>query len=128
MKKIFRCAVTKLGEDAEEMIAGGTMVLFGEEALSCYDSPELASICVMHDFPKPPYFHVTCGSVLRVGELEMEVLAVGQAVDHNLKNYGHTTIQMLREGQECPLKPGDIQVRYHGTPEVKRGTAIQILR
>lgn len=128
MKNIFTCTVTGLGEHVAEMIAEGTIILFGEEALRCYDSPELTSICVRHDFPKPPHFRVACGDVLHVGESEMEVLAVGQAVAHNLKNYGHVTIQMLREGVDLPLKPGDIQVRCRDTPEIREGTVVQILR
>lgn len=128
MKRIFHCQVTKLGEEVEELLALNTIVIFGEEALSYYGSPELSSICVMHDFAKPPYFKVTKGSVFCVGDVKMEILAVGQAVDHNLKNYGHATFKLLKEGETQTLKPGDVQVRFVRQPVLEIGTKIEILR
>ena len=45
MKNIFTCTVTGLGEHVAEMIAEGTIILFGEEALRCYDCKSPERIC-----------------------------------------------------------------------------------
>ena len=99
MRTIFTFQVTRLGSEAEAMMELGNLVIFSEEAIKYYESEELESICVMHDFPKSPYFNLKPGQFLRVGEREYEIFAVGEAVNHKSR----TTVIPLSVLSASPL-------------------------
>ena len=108
------------------MMELGNLVIFSEEAIKYYESEELESICVMHDFPKSPYFNLKPGQFLRVGEREFEIFAVGEAVNHNIKNYGHSTFRFVGKSFDGEMKSGDILVASTEIPPVAPGTVIKV--
>ena len=125
MKTVFSCAVTKIGEDAEELREMGTMVLFGEEAIANYQDLGIDCICYLHDFPKVPYFNVKAGQILFIGDKTYPVIAVGMAANYNLKHYGHVSMKFVASEDIDKPMPGDIFVLRGDKVEVKVGTRIR---
>lgn len=127
MRKIFECKVLEVGEEAKEYLKYDAFVLFSKVALDSFGSEELESICFKHDFPKVPYFNVKPGHTLYIDDKAFPIEKVGDAANHNLKNYGHVTIKAAGDHPDSYFKPGDIVIRKTGEIKVDIGTVIRVV-
>lgn len=116
---IYDVTVTRCGAEALEMLKVGMAVLFGPE------TPEfLADIVFQHTggkltrAPRP-------GDVLEVDGKAYRVSKVGEVVEKNLGELGHSTVCFGDAGDAGSL-PGSIQVDANSAPAIHVGTRIRI--
>ncbi len=117
---VYESAVTKVGGQVEAFLDHGLLIFFGA------DSPaELHDISVLHratvndDGPQP-------GDTIRVGDTDLEVLAVGPVVRDNLLNLGH--LDLKADGRTEAKLPGDVCVRTGPLPLLAEGDPFSITR
>jgi glucitol/sorbitol PTS system EIIA component len=117
---VYESAVTKVGGQVEAFLGHGLLIFFGA------DSPaELHDISVLHratvndDGPQP-------GDTIRVGDTDLEVLAVGPVVRDNLLNLGH--LDLKADGRTEAKLPGDVCVRTGPLPLLVEGDPFSITR
>ncbi len=109
----FTTKVTGIGEMVEELINEGNLVIvFNDNA-----PPELMDVAVRHtpaELPQP----VKAGDIVRFGENEYKVTAVGDEANHTLKNLGHCTFKF--SGNPEVELPGQIELDGKGiVPDIK---------
>ena len=84
---VYESEVTQVGGQVEAFLGHGLLIFFGAQSPA-----ELHDISVLHkptiedDGPRP-------GDLVRVGDTEVEVLAVGPVVRDNLLNLGHLDLK-----------------------------------
>jgi PTS system glucitol/sorbitol-specific IIA component len=115
---IYRSRVSRVGERAGELMTGGLMVLFGEQA------PEaLAEFSVLHE-------HTGFAGVLRpglvvaIGGEAYRVTAVGERAEQNLRLLGHFVLKF--DGAGVPELPGHVHVHGDCPRAVNPGSWLEI--
>jgi PTS system glucitol/sorbitol-specific IIA component len=117
---VYESAVTKVGGQVEAFLGHGLLIFFGDSSPA-----ELHDISVLHratvndDGPQP-------GDTMRIGETDLEILAVGPVVRDNLINLGH--LDLKADGRTEAKLPGDVCVRVGDLPLLKVGDPITITR
>lgn len=102
MPTLFTSEVSFTGGDAGEMFDAGIAIFFGEP---CPDA--LAEVSVVHRGFVGPQRDPREGDVLRVGDSEVIVTAVGHLAGENLRSLGHIVLYMDPEADQ-QLLPGAI--------------------
>ena len=115
----YRSTVTQVGPMVTEFLGSGMLILFAEGAPA-----ELHDFCLLHR-PDVTVGGVSPGDVLRLDDHELEIIAVGDRADENLRTLGHISVKFI-EGGEAPL-PGDVCVRVTTITEPTVGTQIFIV-
>lgn len=117
---IYRSRISQVGARAVELMAGGILVLFKEQA------PEaLAEFSVLHEHPG---FTGTLrpGLMVAIGGEAYEITAVGERATDNFRLLGHIVLKF--DGAGTPELPGHVHVRGSApsTDTVKPGSWIEI--
>ncbi len=117
---VYRTVVTGVGEQVPAFVDAGILILFADSS-----PEELHSISVLHSADIQEAGPVS-GDILQIGDVDIEVLAVGPVVEANLLNLGH--IDFKADGRSEPKLPGDVCVAKGAlrTPEV--GQVLRIVR
>lgn len=88
MEQYFHSEVVSIGEDAIEMVEGGVVIFFGEPC-----PVELAEVSIVHkSIAHDPQRDPQPGDVLRVGDAQVTVTAVGERAGDNLRQLGHIVV------------------------------------
>lgn len=95
--------VTGIGPDAQDLIDGGVIILFGEQV-----PPALAEVSVLHAPTADPERDLRAGDVLRIGDHECTVARVGDQASANLRELGHIVLYVDAGDQQ--LLPGAVHV------------------
>lgn len=117
---VYESVVTQVGGQVEAFLDHGLLIFFGAASPA-----ELHDISVLHqptvtsDGPAP-------GDTLWVGDLGLEVLAVGEVVRDNLINLGH--LDLKADGRTEAKLPGDVCVRSGDLPLPGVGDSFRITR
>lgn len=117
---VYESTVTQVGGQVEAFLGHGLLIFFGD------GSPEeLHDISVLHaastaeDGPRP-------GDRVMVGEVHLDVLAVGHVVRDNLLNLGH--LDLKADGRTEAKLPGDVCVPKGTLSLLTVGDSFRILR
>lgn len=121
---VYATTVTAVGALVPEFLAAGVLVLFGEQA-----PQELHEFSVLHRVDtsvEPDAGGPRVRDVVRLGDVELPVLAVGSVVAANLLNLGH--LDLKADGRTEPAMPGDLCVPTGTLPVVEVGQTITVVR
>ena len=117
---VYESAVTRVGGQVEAFLGHGLLIFFDAASPA-----ELHDISVLHtptladDGPRP-------GDTVHLGDVALEVLAVGDVVRDNLLNLGH--LDLKADGRTEPKLPGDVCVRAGDLPLLAVGDPFRITR
>lgn len=95
--------VTGIGPDAQDLIDGGVIILFGDQV-----PPALAEVSVLHAAAADPERDLRAGDVLTIGDSEYAVDRVGEQAAANLRELGHIVLYV--DAGEQQLLPGAVHV------------------
>lgn len=115
---VFRTRVKEIGAEAPELIQGGFLILFGDQA-----PPELRQVSVIHE-PEPLRGPLEPGHLLVIGSLTYRITAVGDLANRNLETLGHLVIKF--NGLSHAELPGDVCVTTGPAPQLAPGTVIRV--
>jgi PTS system glucitol/sorbitol-specific IIA component len=117
---VYESVVTAVGGQVEAFLDHGLLIFFGDQApAELHDISVLHSAGVAEDGPHP-------GDVIDLGDVSLDVLAVGPVVRDNLLNLGH--LDLKADGRTDAKLPGDVCVRVGDIPLLKAGDAFRIRR
>jgi PTS system glucitol/sorbitol-specific IIA component len=114
----YEATVTGVGPLVGEFTQAGILVFFRQGA-----PDEVAEFSILHDGQelRAP---VAAGDLLRLGEEQYRVLAVGDVANANLASLGHLVVKF--NGQTAPELPGDVCVEARPLPAVDVGLRVTI--
>lgn len=98
----YESTVLRAGEEASEMAEGGVLILYAEPIPDA-----LEEVSVVHAPAAPPAAPMRPGDLLTVDGATVELIAVGERADENLRSLGHVVIY-LNPGADTPLLPGAV--------------------
>ncbi|HCX40485.1 PTS glucitol/sorbitol transporter subunit IIA [Lactobacillus acetotolerans] len=117
-KTIFETEVKEIGKDAQDFKAVNMLIFFGDEAPT-----DLRDSCFIIDV-NDVNGKIEKGMVLRIGDTDYKITAVGNEVNTNLKNLGHIAVKFT--GEEEAELPGSLYVEKKQFPDIKVGTKVTI--
>lgn len=120
-KIIFQAGITGLGAMAKEMFNEGMAIIFDKQVEATV--PDLAEYSILLNI-KTRDGQIAPGQKLRCGEQEFDILAVGDVVNGNIKNLGHSVL--VFDGSTSPLLPGNIHLTCAPVPPIEAGTQLTI--
>lgn len=105
MGAYYESTVLRSGDEATLMIEGGVVILYADPI------PEaLESVSVVHDARRGPDREIRVGDLLALGEHRVELTAVGERADENLRTLGHIVVYVNPE-DGTSLLPGAVHGR-----------------
>jgi PTS system glucitol/sorbitol-specific IIA component len=117
---VYESAVTQVGGQVEAFLGHGLLIFFGANSpAELHDISVLHRATVSDDGPRP-------GDTMHLGEVALEILAVGPVVRDNLLNLGH--LDLKADGRTDAKLPGDVCVRTGELPLLAVGDPISITR
>jgi glucitol/sorbitol PTS system EIIA component len=119
VKAYYESTVLRSGEEAELMIEGGVVILYADPIPDA-----LESVSVVHTPTRGPDRSIQIGDVFVLGENEVELTAVGDRADENLRTLGHIVVY-LNPSDDTALLPGAVHGR--GTVAVPTEGAVLAL-
>ncbi len=117
---VYASTVTQVGEQVQAFLDHGILIFFADHA-----PEELHAMSVLHrvevadDGPRP-------GDTIQLGEVSLEILAVGDVVRDNLLNLGH--LDLKADGRTEAKLPGDVCVATGPLPLLSTGDTFAITR
>ncbi len=114
----YATTVTRVGEQVPAFIPEGILIFFAEGA-----PEELHFFSVLHE-PEVTTGGVQVGDLVRLGDLELRVTAVGDVLNENMVNLGH--IDLKANGAETAPLAGDLCVEAIPLTMIEPGTRIVI--
>ncbi|MGI8386516.1 PTS glucitol/sorbitol transporter subunit IIA [Robertmurraya sp. P23] len=116
----YETKINKLGPSVSEFLGEKMFILFGENA-----PIELAEYCLLIDV-NPVEGDIVVGDILKMGNKEYSITAVGDAVKKNLVSLGHITLKF--DGSQSPELPGTLYLEEANiTADIEPGSEIQII-
>ena len=117
---VYRSVVTQVGGQVEGFLDHGLLIFFGANSpVELHDMSVLHEPTTVDDGPRP-------GDTVHIGDVGLEVLAVGDVVRDNLVNLGH--LDLKADGRTQPKLPGDVCVPTGALPLPQPGDAFVITR
>jgi PTS system glucitol/sorbitol-specific IIA component len=117
---VYESEVTQVGGQVKAFLAHGLLIFFGARSpAELHDMSVLHQANITEDGPQ-------AGDLIQLGDIEMEVLAVGPVVRDNLLNLGH--LDLKADGRTEPKLPGDVCVREGDLPLLRVGDSFRITR
>jgi glucitol/sorbitol PTS system EIIA component len=117
---VYATTVTAVGNQVQAFLEHGILIFFGDHApAELHDMSVLHRVEVADDGPRP-------GDTAHLGEVSLEILAVGNVVRDNLLNLGH--LDFKADGRTEPKLPGDVCVAVGSLPLLSPGDAFTITR
>lgn len=101
MTTIWSSTVTRIGDDAPEMIEEGVIILFAEPVPDA-----LADVSLVHSGGQKQSRDIAAGDVITIGEQSFEVTDLGELANGNLAELGHVVLYVNQPDQQ--LLPGAI--------------------
>jgi PTS system glucitol/sorbitol-specific IIA component len=83
----YQSTILRVGDEAEELIRGGVLILFSEPLPG-----DLESLSVVHKPADDPTLEMRPGDELWLGEARMTLTAVGERAQENLLLLGHLVV------------------------------------
>lgn len=120
MRTYYESTVLRAGDEASVMIDGGVIILYADPIPDA-----LESVSVVHDVARGPERELRVGDVFTLGEHEIELTAVGDRADENLRTLGHIVVYVNPE-DGAGLLPGAVHGK--GTIGVPPAGAVLSLR
>lgn len=117
-KSIFKSKVNDIGKEAQDFRAVNMLIFFGPEAPDI-----LRSSCFIIDL-NSLNGEIKTGMILRIGDQEYKITAVGNEVNTNLKNLGHIAVKFT--GEQNAELPGSLYVEQKEFPNIEVGTGVSI--
>jgi PTS system glucitol/sorbitol-specific IIA component len=117
---VYATTVTAVGNQVQAFLEHGILIFFGDHAPEeLHDMSVLHRVEVADDGPRP-------GDTAHLGEVSLEILAVGDVVRDNLLNLGH--LDLKADGRTEAKLPGDVCVAVGPLPLLSPGDAFTITR
>ncbi|MFC7400440.1 PTS glucitol/sorbitol transporter subunit IIA [Chelatococcus sp. GCM10030263] len=102
MTVFYRTKITEVGPEVPELIEGGILILYAEGA-----PPELAEVSVLHRVEEGPTADTPpVGARLRIGEVSVQLTAVGELAWKKVADIGHVVINFDRAATAG--RPGEL--------------------
>jgi len=120
LKAYYESTVLRSGGEAGIMIEGGVAILYADPIPDA-----LADVSVVHTPSSGPEREIRVGDVFVLGEYQVELTAVGERADENLRTLGHIVVYVNPE-DGASLLPGAVHGR--GTLGVPAAGAVLSLR
>jgi PTS system glucitol/sorbitol-specific IIA component len=114
----YRTIVTRLGDMASELMAGGMLIVFDENA-----PEELAEVSMLHTMSRL-WRDVRPGDTVLLANSEYAVTAVGSEANNTLRKMGHCTFKF--EGASDAGLPGEIQLKGKCPPSLGPGDSFEV--
>ena len=114
----YATTITRVGEQVPAFIPEGILIFFAEGA-----PEELHFFSVLHE-PEVTTGGVEPGDLVRLGDLELRVTAVGDVLNDNMVNLGH--IDLKANGADTAPLAGDLCVEAVALEMVEPGTRFVI--
>ncbi|QFU91773.1 PTS glucitol/sorbitol transporter subunit IIA [Amycolatopsis sp. YIM 10] len=105
MTVYYESTILRAGEEARDMVDGGVLILYADPIPDA-----LESVSVVHSPTGKPEREVRAGDIFRIGEAEIELVAVGERADENLRTLGHIVVY-LNPDEGTTLLPGAVHGR-----------------
>jgi glucitol/sorbitol PTS system EIIA component len=105
VKAYYESTVLRSGNEAELMIEGGVIILYADPIPDA-----LESVSVVHNAARGPDRSIQVGDVFVLGDHRVELTAVGERADENLRTLGHIVVY-VNPDDDTSLLPGAV----HGT-------------
>jgi glucitol/sorbitol PTS system EIIA component len=102
VKAYYESTVLRAGEEAGLMIDGGVIILYADPIPDA-----LESVSVVHHPDRGPDREIRVGDVFVLGEYRVELTAVGERADENLRTLGHIVVYVNPE-EGTSLLPGAV--------------------
>lgn len=120
MTTLWKSDITRVGDEAGEMIDAGVLILFGEPV------PEaLADVSVVHKGASELARPLNAGDRFQLGGQYFSVKEVGDRACGNLTELGHVVLYINQPGQE--LLPGAIKVTGPALQSPAVGSAVSFV-
>ena len=117
-RPIFKTVVKEIGKDAKDFEAVNMLIFFGDEAPSALR--DSCFIIDINDLERD----IQAGMILKIGNSNYKITAVGNEVNTNLKNLGHIAVKFT--GEEKAELPGSLYVQVKEFPCIEVGTKVEI--
>jgi PTS system glucitol/sorbitol-specific IIA component len=101
----YESTVLRSGDEAEIMIEGGVVILYADPIPDA-----LESVSVVHAGAHGPDREIRVGDVFVLGEYRVELTAVGERADENLRTLGHIVVY-VNPDDSTSLLPGAVHGR-----------------
>lgn len=119
MMIVFRSRFCRIGSEVEELLKGGVAIFFGENVPST-----LEPYCIVHRVEVLSPLEV--GDIIRIGDSEMTITAIGEVANKNLLELYHLVIK--NNALSIAELPGDVSVKGTLPGEVFIGEEMLVLR
>ena len=118
---LFQAEVTGVGKLALSMFSDGMMIFFDKRVKE--NVPDLIDYSVLLDI-RINEGGIAPGQRLRIGSAEFDILTVGDVVNQNVQNLGHSVL--VFDGSSEATLPGNIHLNKAEIPPMQAGTTITI--
>ncbi|NKQ54025.1 PTS sorbitol transporter subunit IIA [Amycolatopsis sp. K13G38] len=105
MTVYYESTILRFGTEAQDMVDGGVVILYADPIPDA-----LEDVSVVHAPAATPEREVRIGDIFRLGEAEIELIAVGERADENLRTLGHIVVY-LNPDESTTLLPGAVHGR-----------------
>ncbi|WP_158894968.1 PTS glucitol/sorbitol transporter subunit IIA [Amycolatopsis anabasis] len=105
MSVYYESTILRTGEEVPDLVDGGVVILYADPIPDA-----LESVSVVHGPAAEPSRDIRPGDVFRFGEAEVEVFAVGDLANENLRMLGHLVVYLNPE-EGTALLPGAVHGR-----------------
>lgn len=114
----YSVKIVKVGEIVKELLDKDMLILFNENV-----PEELAEMSVLHTICELKQ-DIVVGNIVKIGDLEYEVVAVGKNANKTMRELGHCTFKF----KDCkiPDLPGVINLKGKKLESIKIGDEIFI--
>ena len=119
MTTIWSSTVTRIGDDAPEMIEEGVIILFGEPVPDA-----LADVSLVHSGGQKQSRDLVPGDAISIGKQSFEIVDLGELANGNLAELGHVVLYVNQPDQQ--LLPGAIHARGQAVQIPKVGASITV--
>jgi glucitol/sorbitol PTS system EIIA component len=110
MSVYYESTVVRAGEEVEQMVDGGVVILYADPIPDA-----LESVSVVHSPAAAPVREIRVGDFFRLGDKEVELVAVGELANENLRTLGHIVVY-LNPDEGTALLPGAVHGRGKVSP------------
>lgn len=119
MKLIYTTKVTKIGDMVEQFYPEKMLIMFKENA-----PEDLADYCVLHSVNQLNE-EIKTGNILKIGDTEYKITAVGGVVNKNLRDLGHICLKF--DGSTEAALDGSLYLEDKEIKEVSIGDVIEVV-
>ena len=120
MELVYKTKIIDIGKLASEFLMHNMFIIFKDNA-----PEELKDYCYIH-LENDLISEIKGGDILFIDEEQYYVTAVGEAVNNNLNELGHITLNFT--GQSVSPVAGTLMLEKKEIAPIKNGTIIKVIR